>query len=217
MAKKNSIDKFTPYFTGNNVREVFYNVLSGSDVPPKDKIIDFIAGRLNSHRHMAHARRTWLRQRTVSQIEFVRWLDEADKHLNAYFPKKIDDADFPNMPASVPDTPFYVDDAALTLLRKAIANVKATSNLTVPPPDFKAPHEQWQILAPRLAAEFRWAMKTVYPDRIIGNSNSGPVGRYVSAVLVHITGDIIKAGTVSAFLKQQICQEGTSSYALLPG
>ena len=75
----------------------------------------------------------------------------------------------------------------------------------------------WKHVASILATMFCDAMATSNPGVSFGNSNSGPVARFVSAILPQVTGDSVAPETVSAFLKELKRQEGKSTPLLNPG
>jgi hypothetical protein len=93
---------------------------------------------------------------------------------------------------------FQADEEAFRFLQGGIAAFRALNILSS---SGVGRMEYWRDLAPILAHMLRDALAAANPGRVVGNSNAGPVARFVSQVMPTITGEFPKASTVSAFLK----------------
>lgn len=60
----------------------------------------------------------------------------------------------------------------------------------------------WHESAEGIARDFRVAMKSTNPSKKLGNSNDGPVAKFVAAAVLRIYGEAVTAGAVAIFLKR---------------
>jgi hypothetical protein len=92
----------------------------------------------------------------------------------------------------------YIDELRkLRNLQGSIEALQELNYLFVAPPQISG----WKDIAPILAELFKDAMRNANPHKTFGNSNGGPVAKFVSAMIPMITGELIKPESVSAHLK----------------
>ena len=183
------------------LRTLLREVLKKDEIMPSRADLTELARHLDGYRklHLVNV------EQWKPQAAAARKASQAARFLGTHLPKIRADA-IASLPHFSSEPGFMIarierDIAAMNAVESGLKYLLTESMALVPMTTAMAPSEKWRDLAVALSDAFVNALRPNNPHRIFGRSNDGPVPRFVSAIIPHVTGDAPTTLAVGKVLK----------------